>query len=93
MHLYEKLVGMGYETKVDLCVLNRNNKTVISKYINTKHTALAVWDPTMQFEYVAGSLVKDYYNALINYFSSPEFVKAIKKAYAQEVNDDSTISH
>ncbi len=93
MHFFQKLLNVQYQTKADLCTLNRNGKVVLIKHINAKHNPFVEVQPslTLQFKYVPCNLVKDYYTALINYFSSPEFVKAIKKAYAEE-NDDSTIS-
>ncbi len=51
------------------------------KHIDAEHSAFMAWSLTAQFKYVAGNLAKDYYSALLDYFSSPEFVKAIKKAY------------
>ena len=91
MHLFQRLIDMRYRTKANLCILNKDGKILITKHIHAEHSALMVASLTMQFKYVVCNLVKDYYNALINYFSSPEFVKAIKKAYKEE-NDDSTKS-
>ncbi len=93
MHLFQRLLDMQYKTKAKLCILDKDKKTVLIKDINTKHTIL-IGAPslTLQFKYVPCNLIEQYYTALINYFSSPEFVKAIKKAYAEE-NDDSTVSH
>ncbi len=77
----------------DICVLNRlTGEKVIKKYnIDSKKTISIVGDLSGKYSFVAGDLSAQYYTALINYFSSPEFVKAIKKAYAEE-NDDSTKS-
>ena len=74
-----------------ICVLSKNNSKVIDKYIHIRKATTFPPDFTTKFKFIAGKLSKIYYTALINYFSSPEFVKAIKKAYAEE-NDDSTKS-
>ena len=89
MHLFQRLVDMRYKTKADLCILNKGGKILITKYIDAEHSAFMVASLTMQFKYVPCNLIKDYYTALINYFSSPAFVKAVKKAYANE-NDNIT---
>ena len=80
---------MDRNVNATLCVLNKDNKTIITKNVNTKHTIFGVWDFSYKFKYVVGDIIKDYYTALINYFSSPAFVKAVKKAYDEE-NDNLT---
>ncbi len=78
----------------EICLYNRKNgKVVIEKRIYKENHTIYGPDFTGRYRFIVGDFSKQYYTALINYFSSPEFVKAIKKAYAQEVNDDSTVSH
>ena len=78
----------------DICVLSKNkgNAKVLNKDIHLKKAVIIRPDFTVEYKFAAGKLSKIYYTALINYFSSPEFVKAIEKAYREE-NDNSTVSH
>ncbi|WP_156919068.1 hypothetical protein [Hippea sp. KM1] len=46
-------------------------------------------DLTGKFKFIVGDMSVQYYKALLDYFSSPEFVKAIKEAYSKE-NDNLT---
>ena len=78
-------------TESNICILDKNGKNVLKRKIYKETKALAYPDMTAEWKYVVGDMSVQYYTALIDYFSSPEFVKAIKRAYREE-NDDSTIS-
>ena len=83
-----------YTIKNDIYILSDDiNNSILRKQIYEKKTIFkgSLIDLTGKFAHTVGNLSTLYYTALINYFSSPEFVKTIKKAYVEE-NDDSTKS-
>ncbi len=69
--------------KSNICVLTVKNKKILHKNIYEEKRGAFFMQPdfTMRFRFTAGEVARVYYKALLDYFSSPEFVKAIKKAY------------
>jgi len=79
-----------YKRVVDsqICILNNlDNKTITRKHIHKKEVFLVATDLTGKFIYIVGEITEMYYKALIDYFSSPEFVNAIKKAYFEMITE------
>ena len=68
-------------TESNICILDKNGKNVLKRKIYKETKALAYPDITAEWKYVVGDMSVQYYKALLDYFSSPKFVKAIEKAY------------
>ncbi len=71
------------KTESNICVLDKDGKNILKRRIYKETKALAYPDMTAKWKYVVGDMSVQYYKALLDYFSSPEFVKAVKKAYAE----------
>ncbi len=73
------LVVPRNSVKSDICVY-KGNRVIIEKHISSEKDFFSP-DLTARFKFVAGKIAAIYYKALLDYFSSPKFVKAIEKAY------------
>jgi len=81
-----RLFDFNRVADAQICVLN-DNKTVAKKHIYKNSGVLAVFDFTFKYFYIVGQVTEMYYKSLIDYFSSPNFVNAIKKAYFEMVTE------
>ena len=69
-------------SKTTICVKNKKGETIIRKDISYKDaTPFAQVDLTMRFRGFVGLAVRTLYKSLLEFFSSPEFVNAIKEDY------------
>ncbi len=71
------------KTESNICVLDKDGKNILKRKIYKETKAFAYPDMTAEWKYVVGDMSVQYYKALLDYFSSPAFVKAVKKAYAE----------
>jgi len=68
------------ESDVLVTVKNGSSITVLRKKVEGKEYVFDI-DPTMSFRMVAGQAARTLYKSLLKFFSSPEFVNAIKEDY------------
>ena len=86
---YASLLADTYKAKTDICVYKKiGNDDILSKEIYAKRAYVIFGEPdfSIRFRFVPAELDTLYYKALLDYFSSPAFVNAVKKAYAKLVD-------
>jgi len=64
-----------------ICIYNRKFGVVLKKRIFRETHSVSAPDFTARYKFIVGNMSAQYYKALLDYFSSPKFVKAIEKAY------------
>ncbi len=80
---YMGLITPNNLTETKICLYNNYNREVVKKDLYKETHTLIAPDLTGEFKSTVGNLSVQYYKALLDYFSSPAFVNAVKKAYAE----------